>query len=227
MSAQNSIDYYNFSSTSVFPFGFMKLLFDFFPLILFFGAYKFYDIYLATLVAMAASLAQVVFVRIRHGKFETTHLVTLFVILIFGGMTLLFRDDMFIKWKPTIVNWLFAAIVLASLIGQRRTVLEFLLGKKIHLPVTIWRKVNLAWGLFFLVAGALNYYFAFVFRTELDPLAFVFRTELDPQLRTDLWVNFKVFGLMGLTLAFAVIQMMLVARYIVTDNSNGDGDSND
>ena len=77
------------------------------------------------------------------------------------------------------------------------------------------------------MAGALNYYFAFVFRTELDPLAFVFRTELDPQLRTDLWVNFKVFGLMGLTLVFAVIQMMLVARYIVTDNSNGDGDSND
>ena len=108
MSARNSIDYYNFSSTSVFPFSFMKLLFDFFPLILFFGAYKFYDIYLATLVAMAASLAQVVFVRIRHGKFETTHLVTLFVILIFGGMTLLFRDDMFIKWKPTIVNWIFA-----------------------------------------------------------------------------------------------------------------------
>ena len=89
--------------------------------------------------------------------------------------------------------------------------LEFLLGKKIHLPVTIWRKVNLAWGLFFLVAGALNYY-----------VAFVFRSELDPQLRTDLWVNFKVFGLMGLTLAFAVIQMMLVARYIVTDNGDDD-----
>ena len=194
----------------------MQLLFDFFPLILFFAAYKWYGIFVATGVAIVASIIQVSVHWLRNRRFETAHLTTLGVIVVFGGLTLIFRDDTFIKWKPTIVNWLFAAIVLASLIGQRRTVLEFLLGKKIHLPVTIWRKVNLAWGLFFLVAGALNYYFAFVFRTELDP-----------QLRTDLWVNFKVFGLMGLTLAFAVIQMMLVARYIVTDNSNGDGDSND
>ena len=194
----------------------MQLLFDFFPLILFFVAYKWYGIFVATGVAIAASIIQVSVHWLRNRRFETAHLTTLGVIALFGGLTLIFRDDTFIKWKPTIVNWIFAAIVLASLIGQRRTVLEFLLGKKIHLPVTIWRKVNLAWGLFFLVAGALNYY-----------VAFVFRSELDPQLRTDLWVNFKVFGLMGLTLAFAVIQMMLVARYIVTDNSNGDGDSND
>ena len=194
----------------------MQLLFDFFPLILFFAAYKWYGIFVATGVAIVASIIQVAVHWLRNRRFETAHLTTLGVIVVFGGLTLIFRDDTFIKWKPTIVNWLFAAIVLASLIGQRRTVLEFLLGKKIHLPVTIWRKVNLAWGLFFLVAGALNYYFAFVFRTELDP-----------QLRTDLWVNFKVFGLMGLTLVFAVIQMMLVARHIVTDNTNGDGDSND
>ena len=196
----------------------MQLLFDFFPLILFFVAYKWYGIFVATGVAIAGSIIQVSVHWLRNRRFETAHLTTLGVIAVFGGLTLIFRDDTFIKWKPTIVNWIFAAIVLASLIGQRRTVLEFLLGKKIHLPVTIWRKVNLAWGLFFLVAGALNYY-----------VAFVFRSELDPQLRTDLWVNFKVFGLMGLTLVFAVIQMMLVARYIVTDNSNGDGDgdSND
>ena len=196
----------------------MQLLFDFFPLLLFFAAYKWYGIFVATGVAIVASIIQVSVHWLRNRRFETAHLTTLGVIVLFGGLTLIFRDDTFIKWKPTIVNWLFAAIVLASLMGQRRTVLEYLLGEKIHLPVTIWRKVNLAWGLFFLVAGALNYY-----------VAFVFRTELDPQLRTDLWVNFKVFGLMGLTLAFAVIQMMLVARYIVTDNSNGDGDgdSND
>ncbi|MDG2076571.1 MAG: septation protein A [Arenicellales bacterium] len=194
----------------------MQLLFDFFPLLLFFAAYKWYGIFVATGVAIIASIIQVSVHWLRNRRFETAHLTTLGVIVLFGGLTLIFRDDTFIKWKPTIVNWLFAAIVLASLMGQRRTVLEYLLGEKIHLPVTIWRKVNLAWGLFFLVAGALNYY-----------VAFVFRSELDPQLRTDLWVNFKVFGLMGLTLAFAVIQMMLVARYIVTDNSNGDGDSND
>jgi len=194
----------------------VQLLFDFFPLILFFAAYKWYGIFVATGVAIAACIIQVGVHWLRNRRFETAHLTTLGVIVVFGGLTLIFRDDTFIKWKPTIVNWIFAVIVLASLIGQRRTVLEFLLGAKIHLPVTIWRKVNLAWGLFFLVAGALNYY-----------VAFMFRPELEQQLRTDLWVNFKVFGLMGLTLVFAVIQMMLVARYIVTDNGDGDGDGDD
>ena len=184
----------------------MKLLFDFFPLVLFFGAFKLYDIYVATLVAMAASLAQVVFIRIRHRRFETTHLVTLFVILLFGGMTLIFQDDMFIKWKPTIVNWIFAVVVLGSQFIGKRTVLERLLGGQMQMPARIWKKVNISWGLFFFVSGLLNLYVAFYFRTHLDEAA-----------RTDFWVNFKVFGLLGLTLAFSIIQMMIVARYISTE----------
>ena len=184
----------------------MKLLFDFFPLVLFFGAFKLYDIYVATLVAMAASLAQVVFIRIRHQRFETTHLVTLFVILLFGGMTLIFQDDMFIKWKPTIVNWIFAIVVLGSQFIGKRTVLERLLGSQMQMPAKIWKKVNVSWGLFFLVSGLLNLYVAFYFRTHLDEAT-----------RTDFWVNFKVFGLLGLTLAFSIIQMMIVARYISTE----------
>ena len=184
----------------------MKLLFDFFPLVLFFGAFKLYDIYVATLVAMAASLAQVVFIRIRHQRFETTHLVTLFVILLFGGMTLIFQDDMFIKWKPTIVNWIFAVVVLGSQFIGKRTVLERLLGGQMQMPARIWKKVNVSWGLFFFVSGLLNLYVAFYFRTHLDEAA-----------RTDFWVNFKVFGLLGLTLAFSIIQMMIVARYIITE----------
>ena len=184
----------------------MKLLFDFFPLVLFFGAFKLYDIYVATLVAMAASLAQVVFIRIRHQRFETTHLVTLFVILLFGGMTLIFQDDMFIKWKPTIVNWIFAVVVLGSQFIGKRTVLERLLGGQMQMPARIWKKVNVSWGLFFFISGLLNLYVAFYFRTHLDEAA-----------RTDFWVNFKVFGLLGLTLAFSIIQMMIVARYISTE----------
>ncbi|MBT3428790.1 MAG: septation protein A [Proteobacteria bacterium] len=186
----------------------MKLLFDFFPLVLFFGAYKLFDIYVATLVAMAASLAQVVFIRIRHQRFETTHLVTLFVIFLFGGMTLIFQDDMFIKWKPTIVNWIFAIVVLGSQFIGKRTVLERLLGSQMQMPAKIWKKVNVSWGLFFLVSGLLNLYVAFYFRTYLDEAT-----------RTDFWVNFKVFGLLGLTLAFSIIQMMIVARYISTEPS--------
>ena len=184
----------------------MKLLFDFFPLVLFFGAYKLFDIYVATLVAMAASLAQVVFIRIRHQRFETTHLVTLFVIFLFGGMTLIFQDDMFIKWKPTIVNWIFAIVVLGSQFIGKRTVLERHLGGQMQMPARIWKKVNVSWGLFFLVSGLLNLYVAFYFRTHLDEAT-----------RTDFWVNFKVFGLLGLTLAFSIIQMMIVARYISTE----------
>ncbi|HCX88356.1 MAG TPA: septation protein A [Gammaproteobacteria bacterium] len=183
----------------------MKLLFDFFPLVLFFGTYKLYDIFAATLVAMAASLAQVVFVRVRHQRFETTHLVTLFVILLFGGMTLLFRDDVFIKWKPTIVNWIFAVIVLGSQFIGKQTVLQRLLGSQMQMPASIWKKVNVSWGLFFFISGLLNLY-----------VAFYFRTHLDEQIRTDFWVNFKVFGLLGLTLAFSIVQMMMVARHIST-----------
>ena len=181
----------------------MKLLFDFFPLVLFFGAFKLYDIYVSTLVAMAASLAQVVFIRIRHQRFETTHLVTLFVILLFGGMTLIFQDDMFIKWKPTIVNWLFSVLILGSQLLGRRTALQLLLGKSLTLPDRIWRNVNMSWGIFFLVVGLLNVY-----------VAFYYRPELSEQVRTDFWVNFKVFGLMGLTLVFAIGQMLCIAKYL-------------
>ena len=186
----------------------MKLLFDFFPLILFFGTYKLYGIYVATSVAIIASLGQVIWFWFRHRRFETTHLITLFVILIFGGLTLIFRDDIFIKWKPTIVNWLFAVIVLGSQFLGKRTVLERLLGQQMTLPAPIWKKVNLSWGLFFLVSGTLNLY-----------IAFFFRTHLDDQIRTDFWVNFKVFGLLGLTLAFSIIQMLLISRHIVTEDN--------
>ena len=185
----------------------MKLLFDFFPLILFFGAYKLYGIYVATSVAIIASLGQVIWFWFRYRRFETTHLITLSVILIFGGMTLIFRDDVFIKWKPTIINWLFAVIVIGSQFLGKRTALERLLGGKMALPAPIWKKVNLSWGLFFLVSGALNLY-----------IAFFFRTHLDDQIRTDFWVNFKVFGLLGLTLAFSIIQMLLISRHIVSED---------
>ncbi|NDG44143.1 MAG: septation protein IspZ, partial [Gammaproteobacteria bacterium] len=141
-------------------------------------------------------------------KFETTHLVTLGVIVIFGGMTLLFRDDTFIKWKPSIVNWIFAAIVLGSHFIGEKTVIERLLGGQMRMPRAIWSKVNFSWGVFFLVSGLLNMY-----------VAFYFRPELDEQLRTDFWVNFKVFGLLGLTFAFSIVQMLMVAKHITTDET--------
>ena len=189
----------------------MKILFDFFPLILFFGAYKFYGIFVATAVAIIASIFQVGLVWIRQRRFETTHLITLTVIVVFGGMTLIFQDDIFIKWKPTIVEWIFAVMVLGSQLTGRRTALEFMLGSQLKLPPPVWRKVNLSWGLFFLLVGTLNLY-----------VAFYFRPDLDSQARTDLWVNFKVFGLMGLTLIFAIVQMLLIAKHIDTNEKDND-----
>ena len=130
-------------------------------------------------------------------------------------MTLLFRDDMFIKWKPTIVNWIFALVVLGSQFIGKRTVLERLLGGQMQMPATIWKKINISWGLFFLVSGLLNLYVAFYFRTHLDEAT-----------RTDFWVNFKVFGLLGLTLAFSIIQMLIVARYISTEPAESSDENN-
>ncbi len=183
----------------------MKILYDFFPLLLFFGAFKFYDIYVATAVAIAASLIQVVGFRLIKGRFETMHLITFGVIGVFGGLTLLLHDDTFIKWKPTIVYWLLGSLTLGSHFVGKKTAIEHLIGKQISLPDHIWVKQNLAWGFFFLVLGLLNIYVAFYYELELDAAR-----------RQEIWVNFKVFGLMAITLVFVIIQAIFMARHVGT-----------
>jgi intracellular septation protein len=131
------------------------------------------------------------------------HLVTLAVIVVFGGMTLLLRDDTFIKWKPTLVNWIFAVLLLGSQWVGRKPLIERMLNSQIDLPGPVWRRLNFSWGVFFLLMGALNVY-----------VAFFYASHLDPQARTDIWVNFKVFGLLGLTLAFAIVQALFLARHM-------------
>ncbi|HEY8553816.1 MAG TPA: septation protein A [Burkholderiales bacterium] len=181
----------------------MKLLYDLIPLLLFFAAFKAYDIYVATAVVIAATAAQVAVSWLRTRRVETMPLVTLGVLVVFGGLTLGLRDDTFIKWKPTLVYWLLAALVLGSQWLGRATLIERLLGKQIHLPRAVWARQNLAWGVFFAALGVLNLYVAFFFRPDLDPAA-----------RQAIWVNFKVFGLLGLTLLFLLIQGVLLARHL-------------
>jgi len=184
----------------------MKFLFDLFPLLLFFAAFKLFDIYIATAVAIAASFIQVGVYWWLHHKFETMHLITLAVIVVFGGLTLLLHDDHFIRWKPTILYWTFGSLVLGSHWVGRVTAMERLLGKQLALPSRVWRYYNLSWGLFFLAVGALNLYVAFYYALQ------------EPEsVRQATWVNFKVFGLMGLTLGFAVIQALFIARYVKPD----------
>jgi len=180
----------------------MKFLFDIFPLLLFFAAFKVYGIYVATAVAIVASFAQVAFYWFRHRKFETMHLITLAVIVVFGGLTLALHNDTFIRWKPTILYWIFAVLVLGSHFVGAKTAMERLLGNQLALNAQVWRYYNLSWGLFFIVAGALNLY-----------VAFFYALDQAENVRQATWVNFKVFGLLGLTLGFAVIQALFLARY--------------
>lgn len=183
----------------------MKFLFDLLPLILFFVAYKMYDIFVATGVAIAASFVQIGVVWLRQRKFETMHVITLIALVVFGGMTILLRDPLFIKWKTTIVNWIFAAIILYSQFFTKRSVSEILFGDKanLQLPRKAWRMFNFNWGIFFLVVGAINIYVAFYYGLHLDEAT-----------REEIWVNFKVFGVIGLTIVFTIIQIILIARYL-------------
>lgn len=181
----------------------MKLLYDFFPLLLFFAAFKVYDIYVATAVAIVASAIQVAGLWFVRRRFETMPLVTLGVLAVFGGLTLLLHDDTFIKWKPTIVYWVLGTLVLGSHWVGRRTLFERLLGEQISLPPVVWSRQNFSWGLFFVALGALNLYVAFYYRLDLAAAE-----------RREIWVNFKVFGLLGLTFVFMLVQGVLMARHV-------------
>lgn len=182
----------------------MKLLYDLFPLLLFFAAFKLYDIYVATAVAILATFVQVTAYWVRHRRFETMHLVTLAAIVVFGGLTLALHDDTFIKWKPTLVYWILAALVLGSHLVGRRTLIDRLLSMHVTLPDPIWRRLNLSWGIFFVFLGALNVYVAFFYGLDLDEAT-----------RQSIWVNFKVFGLLAITLLFLLGQALVMARYMV------------
>ena len=190
----------------------MKFLYDLFPLLLFFAAFKFYGIYIATAVAMVASLVQVGAFWLKHRRFETTHLVTLAVIVVFGGLTIALHDDTFIKWKPTLVYWIFAALLLGSQVFGQKTAIERMLGKQFELPPAVWARQNLSWAIFFVVAGALNLYVAFYYERELDAAA-----------RLAMWVNFKTLVLPGITLAFALLQAMSMARHAGTKTQKHPG----
>ncbi len=173
----------------------MKMLFDFFPIILFFIAYKFQGIYVATMVAIAATFVQVGWVWFRHRKVESMHLVTLGLIVVFGGATLYLHDEQFIKWKPTVINWLFGVAFLASQFIGRKPFIQRMMANNIELPERVWYRLNMSWALFFLFLGGVNLFVIYTFDT-------------------DTWVNFKLFGMLGLTFAFVLLQAVFLSRYL-------------
>lgn len=173
----------------------MKLLFDFLPIILFFIAYKAYDIYTATAVAIVASVLQVGALWLRHRRVERMHLVTLALIGVLGGATLFLHNEAFIKWKPTAVNWAFAVAFLGSQFIGRRPLIARMLDGNITLPEAVWRRLNIGWVSFFTAMGVANLYVVYNFST-------------------DFWVNFKLFGMLGLTVAFVIGQAFYLARHL-------------
>jgi intracellular septation protein len=209
----------------------MKFLFDFFPVLLFFIAYKLYGslpegfiesvntlpflaltpgkagdaIFLATAGAIFASFIQVSLYWLKHRRFERTHILSLVLISVFGGATLLLQDALFIKWKPTVLNWLFALVFVGSQFIGKMPLAKRMMHHAVNVPDPIWVRLNLAWSAFFFFAGLANIVVAYRFSEQI-------------------WVDFKLFGLMGLTLVFVFAQALYLLRYVTQDNKQPDGE---
>ncbi len=172
----------------------MKFLFDFFPVILFFVAFKLSDIFVATGVAIAATVVQIGWVLARRRKVSNMQWASLAIIGVFGGATLILRDETFIKWKPSVLYWL-AGVVFIGALAFKTNLVKAVMSEGITLPEPIWTRLCVAWGVFFLFKGTLNLWVAYNFSTET-------------------WVNFKLFGGMGLMIAFVIAQALWLSRYI-------------
>jgi len=200
----------------------MKFLFDLLPIILFFLMFKLYPdwttaeqaqciagacipggkegaIYAATLVAIIASIVQVAFNWIKYHKVENMQVVTMVLITLLGAATIIFQDETFIKWKPTVVNWAFALAFFGSQYIGKKPIIERMISDNIELddPST-WRRLNHLWIGFFISTGFINLYVAYQYSTET-------------------WVNFKLFGFLGMTVVFVIVQSIYLAKHIVNE----------
>ncbi|PLZ03716.1 septation protein A [Burkholderia sp. WAC0059] len=173
----------------------MKFLFDLFPILLFFVAFKLWGIFTATAVAIVATLVQIAWVAFRHRKVDPMLWVSLAIVTVFGGATLVLHDETFIKWKPTVLYWAFSVALIASQLGFGKNLIEAMMGKQIVLPQRVWGQLNVVWAIFFVLLGFVNLFVAYHFST-------------------DAWVDFKLFGATGLLVVFIVGQSLWLARYM-------------
>ena len=173
----------------------MKQFLDFLPLIVFFAFYKLYDIYVASGALIVATALALVFTWVKYRKVEKMTLITFLMVLLFGTLTLVFHNDLFIKWKVTVIYALFALALLISQWVLKKPLVQRMLGKELTLPDKVWSNLNLAWALFFLACGLANIYVAF-------------------WLPQSVWVNFKVFGLTVLTLVFTLLSGIYIYRHM-------------
>ena len=172
----------------------MKVLIDFFPILLFFGAYKFADIYTATATLMVATVVQMGLIYTLDKKLQTMHKITLLLVVIFGTLTLVLQDERFIKWKPTVLYGAMAIALAIALWGMRKNFLKLLLGSQLSLPDAVWLRLNWAWIVYCAFMAAINAYVAAYFST-------------------DAWVNFKLWGYV-FPLVFIVGQGLYIAPHL-------------
>jgi intracellular septation protein len=173
----------------------MKQVFEFFPVLLFFAAYKLYDIYVATMVMIVATLIQVAIDLILHRKVETMRWITLALVVVMGGATIYLHDEQYLKWKLSIIEWLFGLAFLGSQFIGEKTFVERMMGKSITLPTPVWKRLNLLWAAFFTSVGFINLY-------------------VMHHYSTDVWVNFKTFGVPILMVIFIALQMAFLYKYM-------------
>jgi len=173
----------------------MKFLFDLLPVLAFFVAFQLAGIYAATAVAIATTFVQVAWLKLRGKRVDAMLWASLAIIVVFGGATLVLKDETFIKWKPTVLYWMLGAVLGGAALVFRRNLIRTMLSEQVQLPDPVWNRLNWSWVGFFLFMGGLNLYVAFNYST-------------------DLWVNFKLFGGMGLMLLFVVVQALFLARHV-------------
>lgn len=210
----------------------MKFLLDFFPIVLFFIVYKTMGLYAAIYAMIAATALQMLVSRYQTGKFENTHLVTFGLLVVLGGVTLALRDPAFLMWKVSVLYVVFAAVLIISIWVGKKPLLERMLGKELDLPKIIWRQISWIWGLGFVGIALVNAYYvqlalsardALFGSTDLDPK--IELTELDcvattmpdlcniAQQTEESWVNFKLFGTMGLTFILIIVTVIMISKY--------------
>lgn len=181
----------------------MKQWLDFVPLILFLIAFKVLGIFPATAVLIGSTVALYGYLHFKEGRLERNHKIILAATVVLGGLTLAFHNVAFIKWKAPIVNWVLALVFLGSHFIGDKLAIERLMGHAVTLPAQVWRGLNLAWIAFFLALGAANLYVAFHFES--------------------IWVDFKVFGSLGLTFLFVIAQAAVISRYMPPETGGTEG----
>lgn len=173
----------------------MKFLFDFLPVIIFFICYYLFGIYKATAALVIVSILLILISWLKNRRVDGMLLATCSLAIVLGSITIILKNDIFIKWKPSVIYWLFSCVFLVSQFVSSKPVVQRMLQKNLKLPDRVWTRLNASWIIFFALMGFANLYVVYNFSTEI-------------------WVNFKVFGIMGMTLLFVIIQSIVLSKYI-------------